>query len=172
MTDKPEKKDRFSELATIDDDFSEISLQLIKAWCKEYGNQFLRQASAGMEWCDETREGFPFLLTQFSTLCYRYYLEKPGQWQPETVSEVLVNILPRKIIAEETFFIAIVPLLVDFLAWIEVEEDANRHTTTLQEALLDSENQMLANARPLEEDESDISESFLSTVANEDSPRP
>lgn len=171
MTNKPNKKDRFSELAAVDDDFSETSLQLIQTWCKKYGNQFLQQASAGMEWCDETREEFPFLLTQFSALCYRYYLEKPGQWRPKTVSEVLVNILPRKIIAEETFFIAIVPLLVDFLAWIEIEGDANHYTTALQEALLNSEDQMLANASSLEEDEFDIPESFLSTLAIENKKR-
>ncbi len=51
-------------------------------------------------------------------MLYGYHLLPPKQWTASALSDVLVNVLPRKIAAPEPFFKAVEPALSFYIAFL------------------------------------------------------
>ena len=135
----------FDALKKVDDVFSYASMDLIQKWCAHYGECFLNGEMTKLSLSDKAREKWPFILSNFCYFCYRYHLQKPGQWTVVALKDVCTNIMPREIIADDAVFSLIVPELQTFLAWLSSENHFS-NTDALQEALLSIESTIAKNA--------------------------
>jgi hypothetical protein len=118
MTNNIAFESKFSDLKIIDREFSDASSALIREWYQHYGEHFLKSEVAKSSLSQKAIEECPFILSSFCDLCYSYHLQKPGQWTQTAVHDVFLNIMPRKVMADDTFFFQVVPVLSNFLSWM------------------------------------------------------
>lgn len=118
ISNQPNEID-FSPLDKKDSEFTDQSLTLIHQWVNYYGNAFLTSEDATVHLPEPAKREFYSQLFNFSESCYRYQLEKPGQWQPETVQSVCIDILPKQVIADKVYFETLIPNLSNFIRWLE-----------------------------------------------------
>ena len=50
---------------------------------------------------------------------YIYFLQTPENWEPSALEYICLEVLPRKIVTEQNFFKAIVPVLMTYLSFLE-----------------------------------------------------
>lgn len=136
----------FSNFEIDDEEFSDESSALIRSWSEYYGDKFLKSDIVELTLTDEVIEEVPFILSCFCDFCYGYYLQKPGQWTQEAVSDVLINIMPRKVMANETFFSSAVPVLINFLTWMESKHQP-LSVEPIKNTLLAAESRILKQAQ-------------------------
>ncbi|WP_423064046.1 hypothetical protein [Candidiatus Paracoxiella cheracis] len=137
---------KFSSLATVDQEFSDDSLELIQQWSQYYGDCFLKSEVAKLALSKKALEEFPFILSSFCDFCYSYYLQKPGQWMSDAVSDVLLNIMPRKVMADDAFFSQAALVLINFLTWMETEKYLS-DIQAIKETMLAVEDDILKQAK-------------------------
>ena len=125
-------------------DFTDESMELIHQWYTHYGEKFLENNPGLLS--EEQRNELPFILSSFCDFCYSYHLQKPGQWTSDAVKDVCINIMPRKVMADEKFFCAIVPALYNFFDWMSLEGHLP-NTETLKKTLLAVEPKVLSNSQ-------------------------
>lgn len=136
----------FTKLKKIDSEFIDESSELIQQWYKYYGKKFLESDIATLSLSEKQREELPFILGSFCDFCYSYHLQKPGQWTIATIKDVCTNIMPRKVMADERFFCAIVPVLYHFLTWM-ASENYMPMTDSLKHAILSIELEIVNNSK-------------------------
>ncbi|CAN5290488.1 hypothetical protein BH10PSE19_BH10PSE19_19430 [soil metagenome] len=135
----------FSKLKKTDHEFIDETMELIRNWYEYYSVKFL-ESDIATSLSEKQRDELPFVLSSFCDFCYSYHLQKPGQWTVSTVEDVCVNIMPRKIMADDTFFSAIVPVLCNFFDWMS-SENCLPDTQALKKALLSIEPRILSNTK-------------------------
>jgi hypothetical protein len=141
----PNRKD-FSGLKAVDKTFSDESMHLIRAWYEYYSEFFLSCRVLEVSLSDDFCEELPFILGTFCEFCYRYHLQKPGQWTTAVVWDVCENIMPRKMVADDRCFLLVTPVLCLFLKWMS-SENYLPETAILQQTLHAIEKNILENAR-------------------------
>lgn len=50
---------------------------------------------------------------------YMYFLQTPENWEPSALEYICLEVLPRKIVTEQSFFKAIVPVLMTYLSFLK-----------------------------------------------------
>ena len=50
---------------------------------------------------------------------YMYFLQKPEEWEPSALEYICLDVLPRKIVTEQEYYEAIVPVLMAYLSFLK-----------------------------------------------------
>ena len=68
---------------------------------------------------DEEKDSSYFIITNFTQFMYNYHYLAPEQWEPESVEDCCLYTMPDKIIAEDSLFEAISPVLSAFFSFLD-----------------------------------------------------
>jgi len=90
----------------------------------------------------EVQEQAPEVIVDFARLAFIYHHDHPPNWSEESLTDVLVYLLPGKVVADEGYFQAAVPALSAFFDWLYVQgmlPNAEHLQRTLAQQQLDYE---------------------------------
>lgn len=68
---------------------------------------------------DEQKRESEFIVMKFAEYMYTYFDLAPAEWDERQVEECCVEVMPRKVTAEESFFRAVAPVLVVFFDFLD-----------------------------------------------------
>jgi preprotein translocase subunit SecA len=114
----------------------------------DYSDNVLRETQDKVEkWCDAFSEtdifkNLPeavqeeawFITTAFSEQMYNYHLQTPEEWTANALGEVICDLFPRKIMAEENLFNSVEPVLTSFFQYLN-DMGYIKNSSTLNKAL-------------------------------------
>lgn len=102
-------------------EFSDTELRASKAqvnsWIDEFKNTFAYQ-NLSLAAKKETSSA----ILIFTELMYSYYLLTPLKWTAKALEGICCDILPRKVLADERFFVSLEPILTAFLVFLAEKE--------------------------------------------------
>ena len=100
--------------------------------CDEYSDDIMQEIFETIEcWCDafsetaafkalpeEAQKNVCFINSAFGEHMYNYHLETPGTWSVAGLDEVITDIFPRKISADESTYLSVEPVLREFFKYL------------------------------------------------------
>lgn len=103
---------------------------------KEFSDEELRACKAQVNsWIDEFKGTFVYqnlslaakketssAISIFTELMYSYYLLSPLKWTAKALEGICCDVLPRKVLADERFFVSIEPVLTAFFSFLAEKE--------------------------------------------------
>lgn len=97
-----------------DKDWFDDSYETVKSSVKKYYEEF-RKTAAFMRLGHNDKKEAEFIITSFSEMMYKYYLMQPYHWNARRSVECVVEWMPAKVMADDSFFEAIEPVLTAFM---------------------------------------------------------
>jgi len=64
------------------------------------------------------RENARMIVTGFGEFMYNYFLLRPPAWTAQRAVEVCAEIMPRKVLAPDAFFVSMYPVLISFMGFV------------------------------------------------------
>ena len=128
----------------MSDEYSEEQLSAILATVDAWSGAFAK--SPGFARLSDSQRRKAGAITEFfARYTYEYLAIAPGEWDCAAVEECCMEILPRKVSAETSFFEAIAPVLSAFFTFLQ-DQSLLRNGRALAEALEDLGDEIVANA--------------------------
>lgn len=62
---------------------------------------------------------FGFVVTSVAEMMYGYHLQSPKRWTAVALEDILINVFPRKMLVQESFFKAVDPALTFFMGYLQ-----------------------------------------------------
>ncbi len=107
--------DEETALAEIcDKEWSDQGFNEINESVKNYYEEFKKSPSFMKLGHNEKKEA-EFIITGFGEMMYNYFLMRPACWNARRSVECAVDRMPAKVMADDSFFEAIEPVLVSFM---------------------------------------------------------
>jgi hypothetical protein len=105
----------------VDTDYNDDHAASISVWVENAIDEFA-DSKYFKQLRSNEQDDCSFLLSTFFDNCYSYCLVGPGKLSKHVIDEVMLDILPRKISAEQSVFEALAPIMDNFLCWCEDEK--------------------------------------------------
>jgi len=105
---------------TYGDEFDDYGPETTLEAPLELASQFARSSEAA-ELGNDVREDVKFIAATVLRYAWDYIEVGPGELDEDSLSEVLLELLPRKVTAERDFFEKVAPVTAAFLKWLESE---------------------------------------------------
>lgn len=140
-----------------DDELEEICSK-VKKWYELFS-----KSRHFEELTQEQKKEAEFVVTSFAEYMYSYHLLSPEEWDEYLLEDCCVNILPRKVTADESFFKSVAPVLSAFFAFTE-ENGLLKNSSVLAERVKKIHEQVIMNAANPEY--WGMAKSFLMTAKN------
>lgn len=98
------------------DDQQDAILTRVHNWYREF-----EQTPAFGALSDEQQDQAGFVISSFSEYMYSYQLCTPEDWNLSDLQEVCLQILPRKVTADEDYFQSVAPVLSTFFTFLTTQ---------------------------------------------------
>lgn len=102
-------------------EFSDEKLGEVKELMKSYGRSF-EKSKFYKNLSREEKKNSPFILTAFGEMMYGYHGRMPEQWKMRHVIDCCINIMPRKIADDTSFFETVIPVLTAFFNFAAIKD--------------------------------------------------
>lgn len=122
----PIERDEFDPLLGLDigdlftQGYSDEELEKIKNKVSEWHDEFSKSDSY-QRLSEEQKQLSEDIVLMFAEFMYSYLGLSPERWEVEQLKECCLDIFPRKVTADESYFGAIAPILSAFLSFLEAE---------------------------------------------------
>jgi len=93
----------------------------------------------------EQTEEAEFVISSFAEFMYSYQLLSPEEWDEDGLEECCLDVIPRKVSADESYFRSIAPVLSAFFSFTE-EKGLLRNASRLARRVKKIDNQIVKNA--------------------------
>jgi hypothetical protein len=93
----------------------------------------------------EQKQESEFVVMSFTEYMYSYEGLSPEEWDEEGLEECCLDVLPRKVSADESYFRSIAPVLSAFFSFVE-EKRLLRNASNLARGVKESDKQIVKNA--------------------------
>ncbi|MCK4398142.1 MAG: SEC-C domain-containing protein [Methanophagales archaeon] len=97
------------------------------------------------ELTEEEKQESEFVVLSFTEYMYSYEGLSPEEWDEEELEECCLDVLPRKISADESYFRSIAPVLSAFFSFVE-EKRLLRNASNLARGVKEIDKQIVKNA--------------------------
>jgi hypothetical protein len=59
-----------------------------------------------------------FIISNFTDMMYNYHVQKPNEWEPDALEDVICDLFPRKISSDDDLYIAVEPVLTSYFEYL------------------------------------------------------
>src|SRR6266536_3374425 len=129
----------------MSDEFSEKELASIHDRVEGWYNEFAKSPAFAALPESHQRKAGP-IASYFADYSFRYLGLAPAEWSSDAVGECCIEILPRKVSAELSFFEAIAPVLGAFFRFLG-DQSLHPKGHALADTVEDIAEDIVANAR-------------------------
>jgi len=93
-------------------DYSELN-ELSDKWQTEYESSMYFT-----ELADNQRVPAFFIISNFTDMMYNYHGQKPSEWEPSALEDVICDLFPRKISSDYDLYITVEPVLTSYFEFL------------------------------------------------------
>ena len=125
----------------VDEDYDDDRAQDISFWFEDVSEEYVK-SSYFDELSDQEKDDCFFLLNILFDYAYSYCLVGPGKLNAEVLSEVMLDVMPRKISAEKETFESFANVFNNFMLWCE-EKNHIRNTSAIRKFVTENTPKMV-----------------------------
>jgi len=127
------------------EEYSDEKLEEILDGVYEWGVEFSR-SKYFEELTEEQKQESEFVVMSFTEYMYSYHGLSPEKWDEDGLEECCLYTLPRKIVANESYYDSIAPVLSAFFAFLS-EKNLLKNASKLIRKVKKIDRQIVRNAR-------------------------
>lgn len=113
MSQKDTNQVSFSEIP-----YSEKKLEKLMKNTEEMIDKFINSNESQQLSDIQIKEAY-WVIYDITEQMYMYFLQTPENWEPSTLEYICLEVLPSKIVTEQSFFKAIVPVLMTYISFLK-----------------------------------------------------
>ncbi len=127
------------------EEYSDEKLEEILNKVYEWGVEFSK-SKYFEELTEKQKQESEFVVMTFTEYMYSYHGLSPEEWNEKGLKECCLYTLPRKVVADESCFVSIAPVLSAFFAFLG-EKNLLKNASQLIRKVKEIDKQILRNAR-------------------------
>jgi len=116
-TKKINKKDA-EEISFSEIPYSEKKLDILMEKTENQIDNFIQSNESRRLSEIQINEAY-WVIHDITEQMYMYFLQTPENWEPATLEFICLEVLPRKIVSDKSFFEAIVPVLMSYVSFLK-----------------------------------------------------
>lgn len=120
----------------VDNDYNDEHFQDILLWLENVSEEYEKSSYYEQLSTQEKSDSF-FLLSRLFDFAYSYCLVGPGKLDDEVLSEVMLDVMPRKISADKDTFESFASVFNNFMLWCE-EKKYIKNTERMRQFVTDN----------------------------------
>jgi len=109
-------EDEWGEALNVSGEYSEEDFKAMKKTINALLESY-KKSALYMKLGHTEKDEAGFIISSFSEMMYNYFLRQPADWRLSPAVKCCIDIMPRKVMADDDFFKSVEPVLKSFLSF-------------------------------------------------------